>query len=372
MKRTLLAIAIIVLLTVMIRMPNLNVPFERDEGEYAYIAWRLGYGELPYRDWIDQKPPGVFWVYRAALGLPLNPLCAVHVMGLLFSTCSACALFWLARRFVSRSWATVAAILLAVLSAEPLIEGTAANTELFMLLPLILSQLAFLSAASKGPRWILMATLSGVLTGLAVAFKQVAAVNWLFLIVLWPFFAAAENRLRSTLWFAGWSTAGLAAVWGATLTYFFLHRGLDHLVYNVFTHNLDYVHSLSCSVRYANLVNTLGVLCRTEALVWIFSAVGLLALGLTRRTKPLLFLGGGLLASMIGVSASGYYFPHYFQQMLPPLPSPQPLAPSRSTTLAFVGCCLLGAGRDFSAACSLSCRRQRCGRFSSSIRRPKR
>ena len=36
-----------------VRAPLLPIPLERDEGEYAYIAWRLDYKELPYRDWID-------------------------------------------------------------------------------------------------------------------------------------------------------------------------------------------------------------------------------------------------------------------------------------------------------------------------------
>lgn len=87
-------IAIIVLLTAALRMPLLNIPFERDEGEYAYIAWRLGYHELPYRDWFDHKPPCIYWVYRLALNLPFDPIRSVHFMGLLFSAASACALFF--------------------------------------------------------------------------------------------------------------------------------------------------------------------------------------------------------------------------------------------------------------------------------------
>ena len=54
---------------VAIRAPYLSVPLERDEGEYAYIAQRIGHGEIPYRDSFDQKPPGVFAVYWLALRL---------------------------------------------------------------------------------------------------------------------------------------------------------------------------------------------------------------------------------------------------------------------------------------------------------------
>ena len=65
-RQTLFLVAGLILITTAARIPLLDVPLERDEGEYAYIAWRLGHNELPYRDWVDQKPPAIFWVYRAA------------------------------------------------------------------------------------------------------------------------------------------------------------------------------------------------------------------------------------------------------------------------------------------------------------------
>lgn len=135
--QTVLLIAGLVLITAAVRIPLLGVPFERDEGEYAYIAWRLGHNELPYRDWVDQKPPAIFWVYRAALTLPLDPIRAVHLAALLFSAASTRALFFLGLRFMRRFWAFAAAALFALLSVDPFAHGTAANTEIFMLLPII-------------------------------------------------------------------------------------------------------------------------------------------------------------------------------------------------------------------------------------------
>ncbi len=102
-RLTILVVAGLILITAAVRIPLLRVPFERDEGEYAYIAWRLGHNELPYRDWVDQKPPAIFWIYRAALTFPVDPIRAVHFAALLFSAASACALFFLARRFMNRA-----------------------------------------------------------------------------------------------------------------------------------------------------------------------------------------------------------------------------------------------------------------------------
>jgi len=316
-KRTVQFIAIIVFLTLAIRVPLLNMPFQRDEGAYAYIAWRLGHHELPYRDWVDQKPPGIYLVYRLALDLPLEPIRAVHAVGMLFSAASACALFFLARRFLSVPLAGCAAVMFAILSADPRVEGTVANTELFMLLPLILSQWVFLSVVSEVRCRIPLMVLSGVLTGIAVGFKQVAGVNWFFLVALYPVFAAEGNRLRGTLAFAAWSAVGAASVWGLLVIYFFSQHGLGDFIYNVFTQNLGYIRTKPWVPSRSLCLRTLASLSHTQALVWALAVVGMVALGMSGRTKWLLFLAGWLVASLIGVSASGFYFPHYFQQLLP-------------------------------------------------------
>ena len=220
---------------------------------------------------------------------------------------------------MSQGWAAAAAALFAVLSADPLAQGTAANTELFMLLPLVVSQLAFHSATADGRHRILFMALCGALTGIAMTFKQVAAVNWIFLVAVFPVFWAGQKRLRNTLLFTAWSATSLAVVWGLIAIYFYLRHGLSDLIYNVFTHNLEYIHAIPWSARWQLCLATLASLSRTEALVWILSLAGLAALGLTGRMKWLVFLAGWMVASMVGVSASGYFFPHYFQQVMPVL-----------------------------------------------------
>lgn len=306
-------------MTAAIRLPLLDIPLDRDEGEYAYIAWRLGHGELPYRDWVDQKPPGVFWVYRLAMSLPMEPVRAIHFMGMLWAAASACALFYLARGFMKATWAAAAAVLFAVLFSDPRVQGNMANTELFMLLPLILAQRAFFFAVPVGARQVFFSVLCGVLTGSAIAFKQVAAVNWLFLVALYPVYAGSGKKVRGTLAFAGWSALGGVAVWSVIGLYFLLRGGWSDFIYHVFTHNLEYVSAMSLSERWKACLVTLGILSNTETIVWAFGLAGLLALLLMRRWKLFLYVTGWLVSSLVGISASGYYFPHYFQQWLPVL-----------------------------------------------------
>ena len=109
--------------------------------------------------------------------LPFEPIRAIHFVALLFSATSACALFFLGLRFMSRFWAWLAAALFALLAADPLVQGTAANTELFMLCPLILSQIAFVTAVNRQIKTVLFMLLAGAFTGVAFMFKQVSIVN---------------------------------------------------------------------------------------------------------------------------------------------------------------------------------------------------
>src|SRR6266542_3363292 len=92
--QTILLAASLVLIVTALRAPLLPIPLERDEGEYAYIAWRLGHNELPYRDWFDQKPPAVFFIYWVALTLPFESIRAIHFVGLVFEAASTYALFF--------------------------------------------------------------------------------------------------------------------------------------------------------------------------------------------------------------------------------------------------------------------------------------
>ena len=90
---------LLALLVLSIRAPLMDLPLERDEGEYAYIAWRMDQGEMPYRDWFDQKPPGVFFAYQAALAMPGEAVVNFRIVAAIFAAAASVALFVLLRGF---------------------------------------------------------------------------------------------------------------------------------------------------------------------------------------------------------------------------------------------------------------------------------
>ena len=208
---------------------------------------------------------------------------------------------------MDRFWAWLGAALFALLSSDPLVQGTAANTELFMLCPFILSLIAFLAAAAKTKPHVLFMALAGALTGTAVMFKQVAVVNWFLLVALYPVFAPREKRWRGTVSFIACSATGLLTVLALVVFYFWRRGGLTGFIDNVFTHNLEYIHSIRASERLEYCWGALTTLARTQAVAWALAAAGLAVL-FRGPAKWFVFVAGWLLTSGIGVSASGSCF----------------------------------------------------------------
>ncbi|MFP6640998.1 MAG: glycosyltransferase family 39 protein, partial [Myxococcota bacterium] len=93
---------------------------------------------------------------------------AVHRVASLFVAVSTFAIFCLVGGFAGRSEALLAALLFLLLSTDPRMQGTAANSELFMALPVLLAHWLFLAEPLER-RWTWLRV--GALLGLASAYK---------------------------------------------------------------------------------------------------------------------------------------------------------------------------------------------------------
>jgi hypothetical protein len=202
-----------------------------------------------------------------------------------------------------------------------MIQGPIANTELFMLPGVVVAAALFLRAVSaqRTPRAACIAI--GVSLGVATAFKQVAAVNVPFFLLAFALCVRGPGRWRRLVAFAGWMGVGGLLVWGPILIWFQRGGGLAAAIDAMLLHNLSYASALPLSQRLSNLVFYSGRFAPSQGIAWILAGVGLALLARRRDRFPAFYLGGWALANAVGVSASGHYFPHYFQQLLPAVAS---------------------------------------------------
>jgi len=157
---------------------------------------------------VDNKPPGVFWVYSLIFRL-FGPyqMTAVHAAGFLFMAATCVVLWLIARDLASRRAGLLAALFYGLLTAAGNPRLLATNTEVLMMLPLSASVLFMLRRS-----WFW----SGLMLVAAGAFRQSAAVN----LLLVPFAIAwlESSRPAAVARFAAGIAAGLAVGAGLLAT----------------------------------------------------------------------------------------------------------------------------------------------------------
>jgi hypothetical protein len=175
-----------------------------DEAIYGSIAALMNLGGPLYGPGgVDNKPPGIFWVYAATFRLAgTYQMTAIHAAGFVAMAVTCALIFVIARNLAGTRAGLLAALFYGLLTAAGNPRLLASNTEIFMMVPLTASVLTMLRR-----RWFW----TGVLLVAAGAFRQSAGVNVVLvgLGLLW--LESSGGRLRTLAFFAGGVVAGLVA-----------------------------------------------------------------------------------------------------------------------------------------------------------------
>src|SRR5882762_3860306 len=175
-----------------------------DEAIYGSIAALMNTGLPLYAEGgVDNKPPGIFWVYAMTFRLfGMYQMTAVHAVTLVAIGATCVLVFLIATNIGTIRAGVLAAIFYGVMTAAGNPRLLAANTEAFMMLPLTASVLLMLRR-----QWLW----SGMFLAVAGAFRQSAAVNVLLLPLAVVYLEPADSRLRASAMFAAGLAGGLLA-----------------------------------------------------------------------------------------------------------------------------------------------------------------
>ncbi len=306
------------------RLGALDVPLERDEGAYAYIAAQWRSGLIPYRDVFDHKPPLVYLVYAAVLTVRDQSPEAVRLAASVYFLGAVLAVWLLARAVLPPALALLATALFAALGSSHLIEGTDLNTEHLLVLPATLAcYLALVAVRRQAPA---LAGLSGALLACAIAAKPVGALVALPVALAYVWSPAPTDRRlpRGALTLA--AVAGLLVGLGPWLLYFALHGALGDLLYAVVVYNGAYAAEglrtwLDDEAGQAGLRRFARPLWLPVGYAPLFGVAALVAACVRPRGRRpgLLVVVAYFLVSWAGARLAGRNFPHYFVPALPGL-----------------------------------------------------
>ncbi len=126
-----------------IRVRLLDVPLERDEGEYAYAGQLLLQGIPPYELAYNMKLPGTYFIYALGMALFGQSIAGIHLMLLLANSLTIIFVFLLGRQLFGVAAGLAAGASYGILSASAVVYGTAAHATHFVVLFAVPATLVF-------------------------------------------------------------------------------------------------------------------------------------------------------------------------------------------------------------------------------------
>ena len=317
-RRAGLWLVIILVVVAVIRLRLLNMPLERDEGEFAYGGQLMLHGVSIYKEAYNDalKLPGTCAVYALAMALFGQTAVALHATVILTTLATAILVFLLTRRICGDGAGTIAAGTYALLSISPPSFGLAAHATHFVMLPalagiLLLQKLDEKTSAAR-------IFFAGLLLGIALVMKQTGAIFGIFAVAWlahgeWISPAKSWRRLALRL---GWLALG--GLLPFALTCALIARAGDLPQFWLWTFKYAGAHAavISLAESLGTAAGVAGQLFMAAPGLWLLAPAGIILLFYEPSLRPWRFF----ILSFVLLSAAAVYpgwRGHYFIQFFP-------------------------------------------------------
>ncbi len=323
--------AAMLVLVVVVRLRLLNLPLERDEGEYGYAGQLMLQGVPPYQLAYNMKFPGTYAAYAGTMAVFGPTPAGIHFGVLWVTALTAGMLYWLGRRLRDETAGLVAASAYAVMAASPGILGLEGHAAHFSAL-FATAGLCCLLPVRQAAHWP-RALAGGFMLGMAMLMIQHAVFFCLWGLI----FVAAAGARRPGNAGAGKlpliAACGLGVVLPLGLTCLMLwHVGiLDRFWFWTISYARQYVSIVPLADAPMKFFTGLSKAVGGNVLLWMAAVIGMRLLWLDPRLRdPRFALIGFAVASLLATCPGFYFRPHYFLLTLP-------------AVALLAGCCVSGA-----------------------------
>jgi hypothetical protein len=298
----------LIILFAALRWNNFDAPLTRDEGEYGYAAQLLEHGLAPYEHAFIQKPPMVFYSYALADFLLPHIFWAPRLLACAFVALATVLLGYIARLEFGKGFALPTMWLVTPMVLLPEIEQFTANTEMFMLLPLLATVVVYCHSRRHGyqpKHWFA----AGFLGAVTLLYKYTTLPLLALVFVVWSvemWHDAKDVRPVWRCWFSAF-VGGLMAS-AAILGFFLVHDG-----------GLRFWECTVLFNRYYTNLNLFGVAAFSSRLEGFWSVWWILFLVpwvVFIKAKPRIFFWLAMFVCATAATGASYYG-HYYIIMMP-------------------------------------------------------
>ena len=313
-----LMVLIVLLFVGYIRVRLLEMPLERDEGEYAYAGQLLLQGIPPYELAYNMKLPGTYFAYALGMAVFGQTTAGIHLTLLVANSLTIFFVFLLGRKLFGVTAGLAACASYAVMSVSPAVLGMEAHANHFVVLFAVPATLLLWQAEKSKRLHILF--FSGLLYGLAFVMKQQGVCFILFGCV---FLVWREIQRKPVVWldFAKRSFVfGLGIILPFAITCLVLAWAgvFSKFWFWTFTYASSYVVNEPLWEGIGLLCNYLRITLTVYFGFLVLAALGLLfSLRNTVVQKQKVFGVIFLFFSFFGTATGLYFRQHYFILSLP-------------------------------------------------------
>ena len=313
----------IVILIIIARLHLLSIPFERDEGEYAYMGSLILDGHSPYSIAYNMKYPGTYYMYAIIMGIFGKTIESVHLGLMLISIASLVLVYYISTNFLSKSSSAIAAASFGLLATSWTLFGQAAHATNFVIFFALWGILILQKSYQNDNRSILWLFLSGILFSLAFISKQSGLFFLLFgliFIIIKDYKILANSKIIRKLIYL---VSGFVIPVIMMFLYFYVFGDFDKFWFWTSTYLSKYGSQISLSQGYDNFILSLRIITgnyTSEGYV-IFWFIGLVGLGLLYFTninkRDKLITASLIFLSFLTVVPGFYFRNHYYITFLP-------------------------------------------------------
>lgn len=308
-------VVLLVMLAVgLLRWRLLDMPLERDEGEYAYAGQLMLEGIPPYQLACNMKLPGTYAAYALLMAVFGQSIAGIH-WGLLLVNCAAILLVYLlGKRLFGTASGVAACAAYALLSIGSGVLGTEAHATHFVVLPALGGALLLARPADS---WRPSALWwSGLLFGLALVMKQQGALFGVFGAVYVTARCWREGRGLAVK--LGAFLLGAAAPFALTCLWLWRAGVFAKFWFWTFTYARQYAGESSLDEGIGAFTASFVPILKQNAALWLLAAAGLVLAWRQREKRgAAAFATAFLLFSFLAVCPGLFFREHYFVLLLP-------------------------------------------------------
>ena len=317
-RRAFLWLLLVLAVVTVIRIRLINMPLERDEGDFAYGGQLMLQGVSIYQGaYTDAlKLPGTCAAYALAMALFGQTTAAIHTAGILVTLATAIFVFFLARRICGDGAGAVAAGATAMLTISPPSFGLAAHATHFVMLPAMAG--IFLLQHTDERTSAKRIFFAGLLLGIGLVMKQTGAMFGVFAAAWLTYreLIAGQKSYRRLMRRLGWLALG--GLLPFTLTCALIAFAGDWPQFWLWTFKFAAAHAaiITFAEGLETATGVAGQLFMAAPGLGMLALAGVVLLFYTPSLRPWRFFILGFLICSIAAAWPGWRG-HYFIQMFP-------------------------------------------------------